>query len=372
MPKPTGRSRRHVADISLLEKYGASLILDDGQPAGIEISGWRISTASSPIGNEGEMDALTALVQDSVTDSRRLALPEIVFVQAFISLQYSSFADKNAPGEKGKDEDGEETESKTSINFNAQDALEEWAECHSHLPLSPKDGSNASYKGVSVIKTVDAKLWEERQAREKQQVSSKGSVFGAGATAAALGKCSTEFNYDWTYSTPYLGTTIIHGQTWRQEANSGIDMQLLTDQTQPILYFDDVNIYEDDMHDNGYVSLRCKIRVMPTCVFVLLTLFVRVDLVLVRVKEIRYFCKFNTTDENNEIPIQVHRDVVWRECSWSKLASISLPTHIGSWRVEDELNVGQREQQRIQGMLRSLPEIQLPKDVYKCAYFDVQ
>jgi type 2A phosphatase activator TIP41 len=369
MPKSAGRSRRHVADISLLEKYGASLILDDDQqPAGFEISGWKISTKSSPIGNEGEMDALTAIVQDSVKDSRRLALPEIVFVQAFISLQYSN-SHKNNIAELEK-EDGNESDLQAGITFNAQDALVEWAECHSHLPLPPNDGSNASYKGVSIIKTVDAKLWEERQAREKQQVSSNGSAFGAGAAAAALEKCSTEFNYDWTYSSPYLGT-IIPGQNWKQETKSGIDMKLLTDQTQPILYFDDVNIYEDDMHDNGYVSLRCKIRAMPTCFFVLLSLFVRVDLVLLRVKEVRYFCKFNA-NENSEEPIQVHRDVVWKECSWSKLASIGLPTHIGSWRVEDELNMGQREQQRIQGMLRSLPEIELPSDVHKSAYFDVK
>jgi len=263
----------------------------------------------------------------------------------------------------------------SKIKFTAEDALAEWAECHSHLPLAQKDESHASYKGVSIIKTVDAKLWEERQAREKQQLSSKGNLFGAGAKAAALENCSTEFNYDWTYSTPYLGTTIItKGQTqkcWEEEEISGLDLTLLTDQTQPILYFDDVNLYEDDMHDNGYVSLRCKIRVMPTCFFLLLSQFVRVDHVLIRVKEVRFFCKLYAKDDDESF-IQVHRDVVWKECAWSKLGSIGLPTNIGSWRVEDELNVGQREQQRIQGMLRSLPEIPLPKDVFKHASLDIE
>ena len=364
MPKSTGSSRRHVADKSLLEKYGMSLILDqdsgDQQPIGINISGWDISTSSSSIGNEGEMDALNAIVQNSVNDSRRLALPEIVFAQAFVSVGWCNDS------------------CSSKIKFTAEDALVEWAECHSHLPLAQKDVSHASYKGVSIIKTVDAKLWEERQAREKQQLTSKVNLFGAGAKAAALENCSTEFNYDWTYSTPYLGTTIIstkeEGQKqncWKEEETSGLDLTLLTDQTQPILYFDEVNLYEDDMHDNGYVSLRCKIRVMPTCFFLLLSQFVRVDHVLIRVKEVRIFCKLYGQDDA-EASIQVHRDVVWKECAWSKLGSIGLPTSIGSWRVEDELNVGQREQQRIQGMLRSLPEISLPKDVFKHASLDFE
>eukprot|EP00979_Chaetoceros_neogracilis_P008276 scaffold1837_cov242-Chaetoceros_neogracile.AAC.3 len=71
MPKSEGRSRRHVADISLLVMYSASLILDDyQQSAGFEISGWRISTKSSTIGNEGEMDDLTAIVQDTGLSER--------------------------------------------------------------------------------------------------------------------------------------------------------------------------------------------------------------------------------------------------------------------------------------------------------------
>jgi len=378
MPKYTGSSRRHVADKSLLEKYGVSLILDEDsagdQPIGINISGWDISTSSSSIGNEGEMDALNTIVQDSVNDSRRLALPEIVFTQAFVSLEYHmnttniNMNNKNDAVGRTK-HDG----CSPKIQFTAEDALAEWAECHSHLPLAQKDESHASYKGVSIIKTVDAKLWEERQARDKQQISSKGNLFGSGAAAAALETCSTEFNYDWTYSTPYLGTTIItEGQKyWKEEEMSGLDLTLLTDQSQPILYFDDVNLYEDDMHDNGYVSLRCKIRVMPTCFFLLLSQFVRVDQVLIRVKEVRFFCKLYGEDDD-ESSFQLYRDVVWKECAWSKLGSIGLPTNIGSWRVEDELNVGQREQQRIQGMLRSLPEIRLPKDVFKHASLDIK
>ena len=81
--------------------------------------------------------------------------------------------------------------------------------------------------------------------REKQQISSKGNLFGAGAAAAALENdpLNSIINYDWTYFI-YLGTTIFtEGQNnWKDEEKSGLDdLTLLTDRTQPILYFDDVN-----------------------------------------------------------------------------------------------------------------------------------
>ena len=60
---------------------------------------------------------------------------------------------------------------------------------------------------------------------------------------------AVEFNYDWTYSTPYSGSSKNSG--WNSIETSGIDISLLTDQTQPIIFFDDVHLYEDDMHDNG-------------------------------------------------------------------------------------------------------------------------
>ena len=356
---PNCRSRRHVADVKVLEKYGASPILrveDQDQPCGIDLAGWEITTSSSTIGNEGEMDALTAILQeliiDSHSDSRRLALPEIVFANAFVSL--------TRMGNNSGDDNVHDPPT-MEVKLTAQNALEDWAECHAHLPLD----ISSSYKGVSVIKTVDAKLWEERQARERKVTSSSANngLFGKGAAAAALEHCSTEFNYDWTYSTPYSGSVALSEQAvkeeqWKPIEASGIDFSLLTDQTQPILYFDDVSLYEDDMHDNGYVSLRCKIRVMPSCFFILLSLFVRVDHVLIRVKEVRLFSKFHSDQDTNS-EIQVFRDISWKESSWGKLGSHQLPADVGSWRVEEELG-GQAFQQRIQGMLRTLPQVALP------------
>ena len=82
---------------------------------------------------------------------------------------------------------------------------------------------------------------------------------------------STEFNYNWTFITPYIDTAISKNTQqnrkaisieWEPSSSSLIDLSLLTDQSQPILYFDYITIYEDDMHGNGFLSLECKIRVM--------------------------------------------------------------------------------------------------------------
>lgn len=399
-------SRRFIADERVLKKYGAHVLVKDNeanendeevnspagkskdsradipdqQPIGISIQGWNITSASSSIGNEAEMDDLTAFVQSVVGDSTRLALPEIVFANAFLSLKYT-----RKTGDVSQDGENMHTET-YDFQFNAKDALLEWAKCHLHLGKQVEGENEVKcYRGVSIIKTVDAKLWEERQAREATSANAH-SLFGG----------ATEYNYDWCFQSPYTGfysknnskdlNDIITSSEseWKELPESGIDFSLLMDQKQPILYFDDVNLYEDDMHDNGYVSLRCKIRVMPTCFLLLMTLFVRVDHVLVRVKEVRIFSKFNINsddgsskgkvemnankDENNTLSsntrtnqIKVYRDVTWRESSWAKLSSFQLPTDVKAWRIEDESN--QTQMQRIQMMLKQLPQSKLPKDI---------
>jgi type 2A phosphatase activator TIP41 len=389
-----GRSPRHISDTNTLEKYGATVILDEqDQPIGIQIAGWSITTSSSSIGNEGQMDELTSKLEEAVEGRRRISLPEIVYVNAFVSIQYNR--DQQHLGESELALSTSSSCSRTEIRFSAQDALMEWASCHNHLPAMEITTEHvpvaSSYKGVSIIKTVDAKLWEQRQAKEHRR---KQGVIGEKDTAAVLGQddimtCSTEFNYDWTYSTPYTGTVRMEKEpskddlSWEEMDTSGLDLVLLSDQTQPILYFDDVHLYEDDMHDNGYVSLRCKIRVMPTCFLILLSLFVRVDHVLLRVKEVRLFTKFlpdvvdvdeKEQDGNDNIGqrrTRIYRDVTWRESSWDGLAVNGLPAHIGSWRIEDDVQGDASQQQRIQGMIRIIPQVELPMDIYRHCCLDV-
>lgn len=332
------KSRRHAADIKVLDEYDATPITDESENiVGISIGKWSISSSSSRIGNEGEMDRMEAIIQRKVGSSRRVALPEIVFTNAYVSLKVLSIAE---------------------LRLTAQDALEEWAECHRYLNRTHH--SDAPYKGVSVIKSIDAKLWEEKFSDDINKVDSE------------LDKCSTEFYYDWTFSSPFSGNWNLDSSyspiDWNEIDESGIDMQMLLDQSQPILYFDDVNLYEDDMHDNGYVSLRCKLRVMPKCVYILLTLFVRVDHVLLRVKEVRLFSSFHHKYEDK---IRVYKDIVWRECPWTCLEQEHLPTDIRSWRIEEEAINGAAVQKRIESLIRNLPICPLPQHILAHSYVDI-
>lgn len=49
-----------------------------------------------------------------------------------------------------------------------------------------------------------------------------------------------------------------------------------------ILFYQELMLYEDELHDNGIAQCTVKIRVMPTSFFVLLRFFLRVDNVMVR------------------------------------------------------------------------------------------
>lgn len=53
---------------------------------------------------------------------------------------------------------------------------------------------------------------------------------------------------------------------WEPAGPGVIDRGLLQATEQPILFYADVPLYEDELHDHGAVQLAAKIRVMPTCV----------------------------------------------------------------------------------------------------------
>ena len=103
---------------------------------------------------------------------------------------------------------------------------------------------------------------------------------------------SVSFNYDWTYTTFYEGSL----ETSSKDSGSkGIDYEHLR-RRDPILWNDDIVLYEAELDDNGTSELRVKIRVMPTCFFCLLRLYVRVDRVLLRVFDTRIYHRFGTNE----------------------------------------------------------------------------
>jgi type 2A phosphatase activator TIP41 len=92
---------------------------------------------------------------------------------------------------------------------------------------------------------------------------------------------------------------------WRREDSSGIDRALLQATDVPILFYDETLLYQDDLEDCGEISFDVKLRVMPSCWFVLSREFLRVDGALLRIRDTRLFHRFGDD--------RVHAELTWRD-----------------------------------------------------------
>lgn len=97
--------------------------------------------------------------------------------------------------------------------------------------------------------------------------------------------------FDWSYSTDYKGTTP-HSPAF-QPTDCPIPLELLK-RPDPIKFFDEVMLYEDELADNGIAMLSCKIRVMPQRLLLLVRFFMRLDDVVFRIRDTRVFVEFGT------------------------------------------------------------------------------
>ncbi|TVY87437.1 TIP41-like protein [Lachnellula willkommii] len=97
--------------------------------------------------------------------------------------------------------------------------------------------------------------------------------------------------FDWSYSSNYKGT-ITNGKPF-EDSEEPIPLELLK-RPDPILFFEEVLLYESELDDNGISLFSCKLRVMPERMLLLCRLFMRLDKVLVRIRDTRIYVDFNT------------------------------------------------------------------------------
>ncbi|XP_055584823.1 TIP41-like protein [Uranotaenia lowii] len=91
--------------------------------------------------------------------------------------------------------------------------------------------------------------------------------------------------FDWTFTTEYRGTT---NELFKVEpTEQKIDMYKLM-KREPILFYHDLTLFEDELHDHGISVLSVKVRVMPSGFYILLRHFLRVDQVLIRINDTRF------------------------------------------------------------------------------------
>lgn len=102
----------------------------------------------------------------------------------------------------------------------------------------------------------------------------------------------TIFDYDWTFTPQNYSGSITGNLPETHSTNEEIDFNRLKRKEDPILFFDENILFEDELGDNGISLLSVKIRVMDYGFLVLLNHFLRVDQVIFKATSTRFFHSF--------------------------------------------------------------------------------
>lgn len=233
----------------------------------ISINDWSVYSIKKPILNSEELDLRESIFQ--------FPCPEMIFGNSSLSVV------------NHKDN--------FSIEFNAIDALSSIEE-DSNLKVSYHEEwleSRRAFPGTSI------------KGSAKQSASSLKD--GNTKDLSRILELETVRPYDWTYTPNYKGTTknIRFEPT---EESIPIEKLLRPD---PMLFFDEAVLFEDELGDNGISILSAKIRVMPSCLLLLCRFFLRIDNVIFRVRDTRIYVDFVTN--------LFLREYKEQECSYDNL-----------------------------------------------------
>ncbi|XP_031625218.1 TIP41-like protein [Contarinia nasturtii] len=91
--------------------------------------------------------------------------------------------------------------------------------------------------------------------------------------------------FDWSFTTDYQGT--YNDKIRCEDTDAKLNIFKLM-QKERILFYHDLSLFEDELHDHGIAACSVKIRVMPSGFFILLSYFLRVDGVLIRMNGTRF------------------------------------------------------------------------------------
>ncbi|KAF7061033.1 hypothetical protein CFC21_067763 [Triticum aestivum] len=201
-------------------------------------------------------------------------LPEMVFGESFVSIQNAQTGVK--------------------LHFNALDALKAWKQ-----------------EALPPVQVPAAAKWKFRSNPADQVV----------------------LDYDYTFTTPYCGSDVVLNQDATQttldecsnlcweDTDDRIDLVALSAK-EPILFYDEVILYEDELADSGISFLTARVRVMPTGWFLLLRFWLRVDGALMRLRDTRLHCSFGSKEAN---PV-VLRELCWREATFAAMSAEGYPS----------------------------------------------
>ncbi|KJZ78948.1 hypothetical protein HIM_01721 [Hirsutella minnesotensis 3608] len=143
--------------------------------------------------------------------------------------------------------------------------------------------------------------------------------------------------YDWSYSTTYRGTVPAPAPAFRP-TDKQIPIELLK-RRDPILFFDEVVLYESELDDNGISIYTVKLRVHDRRMLLLCRLFMRLDNVVVRIRDTRVYIDFETDE--------VIRDYTAKEASFEDVKKALRMTG----RLPDDVTIGLRDPNVIDPLL---------------------
>nr|ALT31516.1 tip41-like protein [Rehmannia glutinosa] len=279
------------SDETELKAAGAEAL--GGGRLGFLIRGWEIESRKRSI-------LSSSLLQQWEEKLQTSHLPEMVFGESCLAIKHVSSGIK--------------------VHFNAFDALCGWKQ-----------------EALPPVEVPAAAQWKFRSKPTDQVI----------------------LDYDYTFTTPYCGSVSIEkmaesGGGAPEESSCNphwvdcqeqIDMVALASK-EPILFYDEVILYEDELADNGVSLLTVKVRVMPSGWFLLLRFWLRVDGVLMRLRDTRMHCTFGESTE----PI-ILRESCWREATFKALSSKGYPTDSAAYNdpgvISERLPVVMRKTQKL-------------------------
>jgi len=175
------------------------------------------------------------------------------------------------------------------------------------LSLVHSSGFNVEFNPFDALALVDKAKVLPKVAASQKWIASK--------TDNQLDGMSV-YQYDWSYSSNYKGTLRYLGNNTTEAGTKEeepyrvsvsktdrIDMERLK-RPDPILYFDEIHLYEDELDDNGVSIMSVKVRVMPSCFLVLLRFWLRIDHVMFHLQDTRIYHEFGTKHLVREVQIR--------------------------------------------------------------------
>ena len=256
---------------------------------GIDIGCWSIDCHRGTISSSAEIDAFS--------DETAVKPPEMVFLANHLTLTHKPTG--------------------AHFSFNTRDALKGCLlDRTQHAEPTAAGGSDSSVTPpLSSSVAPSAQLPSRQEIRVTHAKYWKGKEHDVNVQTLNLA-------YDWTYTTHYRATLAPpppqHSLTI-VERSEPLPLHLLQ-RPDPILWYCQLPLYDDELHDNGVCSVSVKARVMASCWLVLMQCWLRVDDVCVKVYETRLYCQQMTGDK-----VEVIREWQAREETFESLASRGMP-----------------------------------------------